>query len=146
MSAVNVTTIKVLQNPALSSAPFAFEIEYECLYQLADDLEWKMIYVGSAESEKFDQVLDSVLVGPVYAGNYKFIFEGNPPDVERLPKEEELVGLTVVLLTCSYKGKEFIRIGYYVNNEYADEELRENPPERVDFSKLWRSILADHPR
>jgi hypothetical protein len=28
---------------------------------------------------------------------------------------------TVLLLTCSYNEVEFIRVGYYVNNEYADE-------------------------
>lgn len=39
------------------------------------DLEWKLIYVGSAESEKYDQVLDSVLVGPVYPGSYRFVFQ-----------------------------------------------------------------------
>jgi hypothetical protein len=38
------------------------------------DLEWKIIYVGSAESEEYDQVLDSVLVGPVPAGRHMFVF------------------------------------------------------------------------
>ena len=39
------------------------------------DLEWKVVYVGSAESEKFDQTLDSVLVGPVPVGVNKFVFQ-----------------------------------------------------------------------
>lgn len=26
--------------------------------------------------------------------------------------------------------QEFIRVGYYVNNEYAEEELRDNPPDK----------------
>ena len=39
------------------------------------DLEWKLIYVGNAESEAYDQVLDSVLVGPVYPGQYRFVFQ-----------------------------------------------------------------------
>ena len=43
------------------------------------DLEWKLIYVGSAESEEYDQVLDSVLVGPVYPGQYRFVFQVPPP-------------------------------------------------------------------
>lgn len=30
--------------------------------------------------------------------------------------------MTVVLLTCSYREKEFIRIGYYVNIEYPQVE------------------------
>lgn len=51
-----------------------------------------------------------------------------------------------MLLTCSYRGQEFIRVGYYVNNEYVDEELREEPPARVQLDKLQRVILADKPR
>lgn len=42
---------------------------------LLADLEWKLTYVGSAESEKYDQELDSVLVGPVVRGQYRFIFQ-----------------------------------------------------------------------
>ncbi len=45
------------------------------------------------------------------------MFEGNAPDVNRIPPDD-LLGVTVVLLTCSYKGNEFIRIGYYVNVDY----------------------------
>lgn len=31
--------------------------------------------MGSAESEEYDQILDSVLVGPVPAGRHMFVFE-----------------------------------------------------------------------
>ena len=39
------------------------------------DLEWQLTYVGSAESEKYDQVLDTVYVGPVAPGQYRFVFQ-----------------------------------------------------------------------
>ena len=39
------------------------------------DLEWKVTYVGSADTEEYDQVLDSVLVGPVTAGQYRFVLQ-----------------------------------------------------------------------
>lgn len=39
------------------------------------DLEWKMIYVGSAESEEYDQILDSVYVGPIPEGKHMFVFQ-----------------------------------------------------------------------
>ena len=52
-----------------------------------------------------------------------------------------------MLLTCSYKGQEFVRIGYYVNNDYIDEKLREEPPMgKVPLTEVQRSILADKPR
>lgn len=34
-----------------------------------------MIYVGSAESEEYDQVLDSVFVGPIPEGKHMFVFQ-----------------------------------------------------------------------
>ena len=39
------------------------------------DLEWRILYVGSAESEDYDQVLDTVLVGPLVSGRHKFVFQ-----------------------------------------------------------------------
>ena len=56
------------------------------------------------------------------------------------------MGVTVVLLTCSYLGREFVRVGYYINNEYTEEALREEPPVVPQFDKLARVILADKPR
>ncbi|ERE85804.1 histone chaperone ASF1B-like protein [Cricetulus griseus] len=109
------------------------------------DLEWKIIYVGSAESEEYDQVLDSVLVGPVPAGRHMFVFQADAPNPGLIP-DADAVGVTVVLITCTYRGQEFIRVGYYVNNEYTETELRENPPVKPDFSKLQRNILASNPR
>eukprot|EP00199_Chlamydomonas_sp_CCMP681_P005901 CAMPEP_0119107192 /NCGR_PEP_ID=MMETSP1180-20130426/9141_1 /TAXON_ID=3052 ORGANISM="Chlamydomonas cf sp, Strain CCMP681" /NCGR_SAMPLE_ID=MMETSP1180 /ASSEMBLY_ACC=CAM_ASM_000741 /LENGTH=227 /DNA_ID=CAMNT_0007092649 /DNA_START=42 /DNA_END=725 /DNA_ORIENTATION=+ len=143
--AIVINKVEVKDSPCPFTAPFSFDIEYECECNLRDDLEWKMIYVGSADSESHDQVLDSVLVGPVYQGSYKFTFEGNPPDHSKLP-DKDILGVTVILLTCSYQNKEFIRIGWYVNNEYTDEELKENPPDVPIIDKLTRSILAEHPR
>lgn len=145
MSAVNITNVTVLDNPAAFLNPFQFEISYECLTPLKDDLEWKLTYVGSAEDEKYDQVLESVLVGPVNVGNYRFVFQADPPDPSKIP-DEDIIGVTVLLLTCSYQGQEFIRVGYYVNNDYADEQLREEPPQMVQLDKIQRNILADKPR
>ena len=101
MSAINITSVNVLDNPSYFVNPLQLEIQYECLYPLQHgqlfcllpqlfaswkfnkfdafllgaDLEWKLIYVGSPESEKYDQVLDSVLVGPVAPGSYRFVFQ-----------------------------------------------------------------------
>lgn len=135
----------ISDNPSLFLNPFQFEITFECIEDLKDDLEWKIIYVGSAESEDYDQVLDTVFVGPVPEGRHMFVFQANSPDPSKIPVADA-VGVTVVLLTCSYRGKEFVRVGYYVNNEYNDPELRENPPSIPQFDKLQRNILATDPR
>jgi histone chaperone ASF1 len=58
------------------------------------------------------------------------------------------VGVTVVLVTCSYREREFVRVGYYVNNEYEGEcDLEKGlPVGHIDLAKVTRQILADKPR
>lgn len=145
MSIVSLLGIKVLNNPAKFTDPYEFEITFECLEQLKDDLEWKLTYVGSSRSLEHDQELDSLLVGPIPVGINKFILTADAPSPELIPASE-LVSVTVILLSCSYKEREFVRVGYYVNNEYDSEELRENPPTKVQVDHIVRNILAEKPR
>lgn len=145
MAKISITNVLVLDNPTSFFNPFQFELTFECIEELKEDLEWKMIYVGSAESEQHDQVLDTIYVGPVPEGRHIFVFQANPPDVTKIP-EQDAVGVTIVLLTCSYRGQEFVRVGYFINNDYNDAELRENPPQKPLFDKLTRNILASKPR
>jgi len=127
------------------------------------DLEWKVLYVGSAKDSSHDQVLDEVLVGPVPVGTNKFVLQADAPDPSRLATDD-LLGVTVVLVTCSYKEREFVRVGYYVNNEYNDPNALPPPPTMGDngeavpaaatpslpnpipIEHIQRQILADKPR
>lgn len=145
MSIVSLLGIEVLNNPARFSDPYEFEITFECLEPLKEDLEWRLTYVGSSKSLDHDQELDLILVGPVPVGINKFLFQADPPSAELIPASE-LVSVTVILLSCSYSGREFVRVGYYVNNEYDSEELRENPPTKVQVDHVVRNILAEKPR
>jgi histone chaperone ASF1 len=109
------------------------------------DLEFKIIYVGSAETFEFDQVLDQIVVDAVPQGQFKFMFQADPPDTSKIPADDA-VGVTVVLITASYREQEFVRVGYYVTNEYDEPELRENPPVEPQFNKLIRTIADKEPR
>lgn len=71
--------------------------------------------------------------------------QADPPDPSKI-REEDIIGVTVLLLTCSYLGQEFVRVGYYVNNDYDDEQLREEPPPKVLIDRIRRNILSDKPR
>ena len=73
------------------------------------DLEWKVIYVGSASGPQHDQELECVLVGPVPLGTSKFMLTAPRPDASAIP-EEDILGATVVLVTCAYRNHEFIRV------------------------------------
>lgn len=115
-------------------------------------MEWKVVYVGCAENSSFDQILDEIVVGPVPVGTHKFILQTDAPDPALIP-ESDLLGITVILVTCSYREQEFARVGYYVNNEFRpfegyNKELHgeveiESP---IDLSKVFRRIVAEKPR
>eukprot|EP00540_Astrosyne_radiata_P011606 CAMPEP_0116825762 /NCGR_PEP_ID=MMETSP0418-20121206/2154_1 /TAXON_ID=1158023 /ORGANISM="Astrosyne radiata, Strain 13vi08-1A" /LENGTH=208 /DNA_ID=CAMNT_0004454323 /DNA_START=1280 /DNA_END=1906 /DNA_ORIENTATION=+ len=160
----------VLDNPTKFAEPFRFEVTFECLQELEDDLEWRVLYVGHAQDQTKDLVLDEILVGPVPVGINKFVLQADAPDPSQL---EEPLGVTVVLVTCSYRDREFVRVGYYVNNEYQYENHEQQrpppsseqetpqeeggeeskdppplptPPQPLDMNKVLRQILADKPR
>ncbi|EHB07558.1 Histone chaperone ASF1A [Heterocephalus glaber] len=54
MAKVQVKNVVVLNNPSPFYNPFQFENTFECVKNLSEDLECKIIYVGSAESEEYD--------------------------------------------------------------------------------------------
>lgn len=146
------TTQNVLDNPTNYSSPIQFEITFECTAELTHDIEWKVVYVGSAENSTFDQVLDEIEVGPVPIGINKFILQTDAPDRTLIP-ENDLLGITVILVTCSYRDQEFARVGYYVNNEYKPFEGYDPmehgeivPESPIDLAKVTRTIVADKPR
>lgn len=104
-----------------------------------------MVYVGSAEDTNRDQVLEEVMVGPVSVGINRFILQSPAPNPAMIANED-LIGVTVILVTCSYMDNKFVQIGYYVNNEYAIPFEPENYPNPVEIRHLFRNILADQPR
>jgi len=85
------------------------------------------------------------MVGPVPVGVNKFVLQANAPD-HSLINDSDILGVTVVIVTCSYLDQEFIRIGYYVNNDYNEPYDPENPPNPIDITKVFRNTLAEEPR
>ncbi|UKJ90682.1 chromatin assembly protein [Theileria orientalis] len=89
-------------------------------------------------------VLDAVCMGPVRRGILQFEFRVNPPNFNRL-RPDSVLGMQAILITGSYCEQEFIRIGYYTNNTYDEDSLRENPPDVPILDKVIRCII-DQPR
>ena len=54
-----------------------------------------------------------------------------------------------MIITISYKGSEFIRVGYYVHNQFlgeSDGSEESYPPLGVLITSTKRTILTDKPR
>ena len=146
MASINILNIIPNNTTSKFTDPFSFEIIFEVLSNLKKEIEWKMIYIGSAEDKKYDQILETIEIdGPFHLGSMKFEFTGEAPDISKIP-ESEVLGVTAIILCCSYNNQEFFRCGYYLNNIYDNEEMNLNPPEKVDKNRIIRSLLADKPR
>ncbi len=146
MASINILNIIPKNITCKFTEPFSFEVIFEVLSELKKEMEWKMIYIGSAEDKKYDQVLETIEIdGPFHLGSMKFEFIGEAPDINQIP-ETEVLGVTAIILCCSYNNQEFFRCGYYLNNIYDNEEMNLNPPEKVNKDHIVRSLLADKPR
>ncbi|TNV73277.1 hypothetical protein FGO68_gene15805 [Halteria grandinella] len=145
MSQVNVINVIAHNAKAPFLTPLSFEIFFEALQPLRHTLTWRIIYIGQASDSGMDQILEEAEMEEIQPGQMKFVFEGQHPDTSKI-QESEIVGVTGVLVTCSYNQQEFFRVGYYVNNYYENPELAENPPERPLLDQLTRHILVEKPR
>ena len=162
MAAVNVLNVKYLNpNPCSATSPLEFEITMECITRLeANEVEWTMTYVGSAQDNKYDQQLDSVEVETVMA-TMKFVFEARAANLFLVPKEDQLDN-SAVILSAKYRGREFCRVGYYMRHEYPAEfvETLRVPTEslvnavepelpcgdKLNLEVLQRLVDVDNPR
>jgi histone chaperone ASF1 len=145
MSLVKINKVNILNNPAKFTDDLELEVTFDVVENLEDDLEWKLIYVASGTNEAYDQILDTVSVGPVEAGLNQFSLKCAAPDPSKI-LNEDIIGPSALLLVCSYKGQKFVQVGYYLNNEYVDENLKFNPPANPVIESIERNIAVDQPR
>jgi histone chaperone ASF1 len=75
------------------------------------------------------------------------ILKIKPPIYLDIPFEE-IIGLTVILLKFWYKKKEFIRLGYFINNELNEEGIMQltKDEKNLSLNHITRKILIDQPR
>jgi len=112
--------------------------------QLREPLSISFVWVGSARSSEFDQVLDSFDVGPFVPGTSEFVLECDGPCLEAIPPEDVL-GMTVLLISFQYGRAEFLRVGYYTQVAYFDDVLNANPPPVPQEHSLGRFLVMAQP-
>lgn len=140
---IKVCNVKVLENPSNFLQPFQFKITFTADEDLKnDEYEWKIVYVGSAESKDFDQVLLSESLGFYSKGQHDLILRSTSIDPYKIPKDE-LLAPSIVLLVGYHKNKQFFQVGYLVVKEYLDDE---EPDVITEYDKLQKTIVEDFTR
>ena len=102
-----------------------------------------VIYVGSAADSRYDQVLEDVIITSVRKGFQMFEIAVAPPDAAKIPSPDDLLGVTVLMITALYRRQEFFRCSYFVYNNYKEQLTAE---EGICLSRIHRSILSEKPR
>ena len=54
MPLVNITNVVIENNPSLFLSNFKLVITFECLKEIKDEIDWELIYIGSAKNDKYD--------------------------------------------------------------------------------------------
>lgn len=140
---IKVCNVEVLENPSNFLQPFQFKITFTADEDLKnDEYEWKIVYVGSAESKDFDQVLLSEPLGFYSKGQHDLILRSASIDPDKIPKDE-LLAPSIVLIVGYHENKQFFQVGYLVVKEYLDDE---EPDVITEYEKLQKTTVEDFSR
>eukprot|EP00754_Rhynchopus_humris_P005426 Rhum_TRINITY_DN12707_c0_g1::Rhum_TRINITY_DN12707_c0_g1_i2::g.53826::m.53826/K10753/ASF1; histone chaperone ASF1 len=132
-------------NPARFTDSYEFRVLLQVHEALDSDVEFRAVWIGSSSSASHDSVLEEIEVGPLEVGANEFVFDFPAPEWQSIPAED-LLSVAVLLINVGYKEQEFLRVGYYVNVAYSDQQLNEAPPSDViHIDKLARNVLTKRP-
>lgn len=115
MEQVEVTEVAVLNPKGWFLEPIRLRVQFKVNHPLQkgnlclSELEWKIIYVGSAESYVHDQLLDHFFMELTSKGTRTFEIEADPPDASKIPSVEDLIGASVFMVCAFYRSQEFFR-------------------------------------
>lgn len=110
-------------NPASFDAPIRLHVELEVFERAPTDVidvtfTWSPIW-----DEPVDQELDEMEVGPLrHTGKHELTLECDPPNVAEIP---DPTGPTALIVSFSYREKEFLHLGFNVVVQFDGEELPE---------------------
>ena len=75
MSLVNVLNVIVKQSKTPFQAPIAFDIYFESVKSLKHSLTWRIVYIGQASNDQYDQILEEAEMDCEVAGRMMFTLE-----------------------------------------------------------------------
>ena len=146
MSKIRVTNILLNPAPEPFASKITVQIYVDLLAQIANDMEIRAIYIGSAESSEFDQILSQAFIPIKDLGQSYFELSMDAPDIEQIPTLEDLLGPSVLMVCALYNNQEFFRCSYFVYNNDIRKDAIELNEENFDVNSIYRCFLTDKPR
>lgn len=96
-SKIILDNVSFSQNPNSFREHIPLEITFTALEPIPELLEWKVIYVGSAKDESYDQILEEFEIGPINEeSTMKFEVDCPAPDFSKIPKDELICTFIVI--------------------------------------------------
>lgn len=148
---MDIPLIQLLELELMSPNPagYATELKWRMRLEVLDELRFPVsvsfVWVGSAASSDHDQMLDEFDVGPFPVGSNEFFLDCSPPNPRAVPSDD-LLGVTVLLITFAYNGDQFLKVGYYVQVAYFDDDLNAKATtQKIHFDMLGRNLLMTRP-
>lgn len=62
-------------------------------------------------------------IPPGQVGELKFDWILNAPNPKKIPKIDDLLGASAMMISASFKNNEFFRCSYFVYNNILDEKM-----------------------
>lgn len=140
-----ITNILINGNPEPFTSKINLEIHYDSLQNFKTPINFKIIYIGSIESSHHDQILISLEKKNIKIGEDKLYLTLDPPKKHLIPSLEDLLGMSALMVSCSFKNNEFFRCSYYVRNDYMDNESEINE-NNFDIHKVCRCFYTEKPK
>ena len=144
MPKIAVTNVLPKQECAPFESPFHFDINIEAECPLIYNLTFMVTYVGCAENPEHDQILEQIDIEIDKKGPLCFSIETACPNHTKIPGIENLLGLSVLILTAHYMDQEFFRCSYFVSNQYQGSEA--DLEHQIDMGLVKRSLLVESPK
>lgn len=149
---IEVTSVKVLQKTENFLHPFKFELVFTNEEFISNnELEWRIIYGGSAKSQNFDQVLFAESFGPFQSGEHNITLCSSSVDPHKLPAEEFQKDPSGVLFLLGYfRRRQIFQVGFYVFCDLPEDDIKRLEEgdidiNTLDFNAVNRRVLEGHP-
>ena len=95
MSLVNVLNVIVKQSKTAFTDQICFQIYFESVRKLNHNLTWRVVYIGQASNDQYDQVLEDAEMECEVPGRMEFELAVSPtpllliPQIVRYPRRLE---------------------------------------------------------